>query len=106
MLQEKKKLQEEYRPLKEKQNPKETKEDREKWELQWQKTQAEHKPKWEAEIKRLKRELHMHTMLIPFDRLDECDEDKDHDAIRNSPETVALVGWKIVFAKAPDGTPA
>lgn len=58
-------------------------------------------PSWAEEIKRLKRELRQHTMLIPFNELDEEDKAKDHDALRNYPETVALVGWKIVFAKAP-----
>jgi hypothetical protein len=57
-------------------------------------------PKYDAEIKHLKRDLHEHTLLVPFDKLDEEEKAKDHDAIRNYPETVALVGWKIVFAKS------
>lgn len=62
------------------------------------------KPRWEAEIKPLKRGLRQHTMLIPFEKLDEEDKAKDHDAILNYPETAALVGWKIVFATAPGET--
>lgn len=62
------------------------------------------RPRWEAEIKRLKRDLRQHTMLIPFEELDKEDQVKDHDAIKHYPETVALVGWKLVFSTAPEKT--
>ena len=57
-------------------------------------------PKYDAEIKHLKRALHRHTLLVPFAKLDDEEKAKDHDSIRNYPETVALVGWKIVFAES------
>ncbi len=50
------------------------------------------------EIRRLKKKERIHTLLVPYDDLDEKERGKDHDAIKNYPETVSLVGWKIVFA--------
>jgi len=44
-----------------------------------------------------KREDHIHTLLRPFDELPDDEKKKDHDAIRNYPRSVGLVGWKIIF---------
>jgi hypothetical protein len=52
-----------------------------------------------AEIKRLKKEERIHTLIVPFDELPESEKPKDHDAIKNFPGTVALVAWKITFVR-------
>ena len=39
----------------------------------------------------------LHTCLIPFDELPADERDKDHEAILSLPNTVALVGFKIVL---------
>jgi len=39
----------------------------------------------------------LHTCLIAFDALSEHDQTKDHAAIQSLPETVAMVGFKIVL---------
>jgi hypothetical protein len=54
---------------------------------------------YNAAIKDLKKNQRVHTLLTPFNMLDDHEKEKDHDAIRNYPDTVALVGWKIVFLK-------
>ena len=51
------------------------------------------------EIKRLKDEERRHSLLVPFRELSDADKVKDYDSIRNYPEMVDLVGWKIGFAE-------
>lgn len=53
--------------------------------------------KYKAEIKRLKEVERIHTLLVPFEKLPDGEEKKDHDAIQNYPSIVSLIGWKIVF---------
>ncbi len=50
------------------------------------------------EVQRLNKEERIHTLLVPFKDLNNHEKSKDHDAITNYPETVSLVGWKILFA--------
>jgi len=55
---------------------------------------------FDSEIDRLKRELRIHTLLVPFDKLPDPEKAKDHNSITNYPSIVTLVGWKIVFVDA------
>lgn len=54
---------------------------------------------YEGEIRRLKKDERVHTLMVPFEALSDEEKPKDHDAIRNYPGTVALVGWKIAFGR-------
>jgi len=52
------------------------------------------------EIKRLKTEERLHTLLIPFDDLPEEEKEKDYDAVQHYQEMADLIGYKITFMTA------
>lgn len=51
------------------------------------------------EIKRLKKEERLHTLLIPFDELPPEEQEKDYFTIRHYQDIADLIGYKIGFMR-------
>ncbi len=51
------------------------------------------------EIKRLKEEERLHTLLKPFDELPDKEKEKDYSAIKNYQKMADLIGYKITFLR-------